>query len=147
MLREQREEILCDLYESDNSFYKLSVQLESYIEQIDGYIFNDYYSESAGDAISTMIQKIKDAIISAKKRIQNFFASRKMKNIEKQIENNPELKNKKIEMTDYSKLDKANEQAMNDIDAAKSKEDIDKAVEKHASTRKKIIAGAKDYVY
>lgn len=142
MLREQREEILYDLYESDNSLYKLSVQLESCIEQIDAYIFNDYYSESVGDAISNMIQKIKDAITSAKKRIQEFFASKKVKNIETQIENNPELKNKRIEMVDYSKLDKANEQAMSDIDNAKSKEDIDKAVEKHASTRKKIIAGA-----
>lgn len=141
MLREDRDSMFLSFYNTDTSYDKLAFQCECTAEYLDDYD-TSYYSESSDDEkgfFGRMIDRIINVIKKIKNKILQLFGSKKYKDLEKEINENPELKNKKIDLPDYENLEKSADQAIKDVRNAKTEDQIDDALEKHEKRKKGIL--------
>ena len=95
---------LSDIYMLETSHYIQSLS--------DQYIIESYVCESFKDVVNNLVDKIKKMFNKVKEFFKRLFGKdssnndKKLKDIEKTINNNPKLRNKKIKTTDTSKFDK-----------------------------------------
>ncbi len=94
---------LSDIYMLETSHYIQSLS--------DQYIIESYTCESFKDTIHNLIEKIKKMFNKVKEFFKKLFGKntnndKKLEDIENNINNNPQLKNEKIEVVDTSKFDK-----------------------------------------
>ena len=94
---------LSDIYMLETSHYIQSIS--------DQYIIESYICESFRDVVSNLIEKIKKMFNKVKEFFKRLFGKesnndKKLEEIEKVVNNNSKLKNKKIKTTDTNKFDK-----------------------------------------
>ena len=94
---------LSDIYMLETSHYIQTIS--------DQYIIESYTCESFKDTIHNLIEKIKKMFTKVKEFFKRLFGKntnndKKLEDIENTINNNPELKNEKIEVVDTNKFDK-----------------------------------------
>ena len=93
---------LSDIYILETSHYIQSVS--------DQYIIESYTCESFRDVVNNLIDKIKKMFNKVKEFFKKLFGKesndKKIEDIEKVVNNNPKIKNEKIEVVDTSKFDK-----------------------------------------
>ena len=94
---------LSDIYMLETSHYIQSLS--------DQYIIESYTCESFKDVVSNLVDKIKKMFNKVKEFFKRLFGKntnndKKLEDIENTINNNPELKNEKIEVVDTNKFDK-----------------------------------------
>ncbi len=94
---------LSDIYMLETSHYIQSLS--------DQYIIESYVCESFRDVVSNLVDKIKKMFNKVKEFFKRLFGKntnndKKLEDIEKVVNNNSKLKNKKIKTTDTNKFDK-----------------------------------------
>ena len=132
-------EILSLEVKKEISFYEFAMESVFYFEASGQEVVNKIKK-----AIDTFFEKIKDMIRAAKERITAIVTGevfkKKTNNIENALKENPKLMNEKVKITDYDKLNKLNESAMQSVMNAKSNDEIERAMKKYKTQRNAILA-------
>ena len=99
---------------------------------------------SIGDFIESLIKKVKDLVKSVTDKIKGFLSTKKVSNeideMEKLVKENNNIRNEKIQITDYDKLNKLSKETKSKLKKAKSKDQVDSIMSGYRSKRKGILA-------
>ena len=98
---------------------------------------------SVGDFIESLIKKVKDLVKSVTDKIKGFLTTKKVSNeideMEELVKEN-NIRNEKIQITDYDKLNKLSKETKSKLKKAKSKDQVDSIMSGYRSKRKGILA-------
>lgn len=93
----------------------------------------------------SFLTKVKKLIDKAIQKVKEFFSKKQTventKKLEEAVKKDPSLKNKKVKVKDYSKVQKLEEDTMKKLKSAKSDADADRIMEDYKKKRNKLIAG------
>jgi hypothetical protein len=132
--------------ETEVGYMELADMLSNSFAKEEIIFLEDGNSVNKGNFITRAIAKVKQIGENLKKRITEFFMGKKLKNkadaIDKAVENNPELKNKKVQVLDTKDRDKLTMDTVNKVDKAKTSDEVTKIMEDYKRKRNKIIAAA-----
>ena len=96
-----------------------------------------------GDFIESLIKKVKDLVKSVTDKIKGFLTTKKVSNeideMEELVKEN-NIRNEKIQITDYDKLNKLSKETKSKLKKAKSKDQVDSIMSGYRSKRKGILA-------
>lgn len=105
--------------------------------------FNYMIETSEDSIIDRFIDKMKQTIVKMKNKINDFITSAtiksKMEEIKDIFQKNPSLKNEKIKVKDYEKLDKLGQETLNELETTK---DIEATMQKYRKQRNKLMVGS-----
>lgn len=93
-----------------------------------------YESKDNNYIFKKVIDKISHIIETVKKKINEFFTSKKLKDMEDKtneiLKNNPSIKNQKIKIRDIKKLDALNRKTADELLKSKNPEEVFKKYKK-----------------
>lgn len=126
------------IYEKELEIKRLELKLMC--DQLDSPFFME---KGDGGVISNIFKKIRSILNSCKNAIINFFSSDKFKKRDEKIEDvmnkNPSLRNMKVKVKDYQKLDSLNNKTLREF---KSGSDPALVIEKYKKQRNAILTGS-----
>ena len=104
----------------------------------------NYFSESVNeDLFDKIIKKVKETVNKMKKKVNDFITSSKIKEklneIKEKFISNPKLKNEKVKVPDFDKLDKLNKDTIKELE---NTNDVEATMNKYRKQRNKILAGS-----
>lgn len=85
---------------------------------------------------------VNDCIKTINEFFQNHFTGNKKKELEDRIENDPSFKDKEFKVVDYEKMENLQETVCNEIEKAKTKEEVEEKMKKYRKQRNILLVAS-----
>lgn len=119
--------------------YENVEELLMFCEETEDPVEKEKFLDKLVERVSKLVN---DCIKTINEFFQNHFTGNKKKELEDRIENDPSFKDKEFKVVDYEKMENIQETVCNEIEKAKTKEEVEEKMKKYRKQRNILLAAS-----